>query len=427
MRVAFVTQPWDEVLPHAANFSSIAMVSYQLAKRLRQRGHEVILYGKLGYSQSPDETDDIGIRYRRFSVDAETKIARVVRGVERVLGYPSMLYPYFASNRYFPHYAEQIARDIRTNACDIIHVHNFSQFVPVLRKHNPAGKIVLHMHCEWLSQLSRNAVAARLQHADLVIGCSEYVTQKVRDRFPEYADRCKTLTNGVDTEVFAGSKPDEDRSPRAAPRLLFVGRVSPEKGLHVLLDAFQKVLERSPDTQLHIVGPNGQAPYEFLVLIADSLAVKSLARFYTSGLKVGRYPEFLASRIARFKPGQVVMAGEISQVELPDHYHAADMLINPSLSEAFGMSLVEAGACGLPVIGTRVGGMTEIIEDGVTGIVVEPDSPETLANAIASLLADKEKRNRMGNAGRTRAAELFTWKQKSDSLLAHYEQLLHSG
>ena len=87
------------------------------------------------------------------------------------------------------------------------------------------------------------------------------------------------------------------------------------------------------------------------------------------------------------------------------------------------MSLVEAAASQLPVVATRVGGMPEIIEEGVTGLLVAANDPVALAEAILTLLRDEGKRRAMGQAARRRAERLFNWQRITDSLWRCYQQL----
>jgi glycosyltransferase involved in cell wall biosynthesis len=101
------------------------------------------------------------------------------------------------------------------------------------------------------------------------------------------------------------------------------------------------------------------------------------------------------------------------------------LLLNPSFSESFGMSLIEAMACGIPVVATRVGGMTGIVADGETGLVVEPGDVPALAEATSVLLADDSRRREMGAAARRRALELFSWERVTEALDALYRE--HAG
>ena len=106
-------------------------------------------------------------------------------------------------------------------------------------------------------------------------------------------------------------------------------------------------------------------------------------------------------------------------------YQGADLLAFPSVwHEPFGIPIVEAMACGLPVVATRGGGVPEIIEDGETGILVERGDAAALAQGIIRLLGDDALRARMGRAGRRRAVERFSWETVAENLLACYERVL---
>jgi glycosyltransferase involved in cell wall biosynthesis len=411
LRIAFVSQPLDGVVPPQQ--SSIGIWTYQVARRLAV-SHDVMVYAKRMRGQ-PSPGDTRGVRYRFVPAVPNQALLRLSglaagrRGARR---------PLFAEVIYNLEYSLQVARDVRKQQCDIIHIHNFSQFVPVIRALNPSAKIVLHMHCEWLSQLDRPLVEARLRRADLVIGCSEHITGKVRRRFPERAGRCQTVFNGVDVDHFVGrEKPGP--APNGAPHLLFVGRVSPEKGLHVLLEAFRDVVRVYPEARLQIVGSAGSAPLEFLAALSEESRVSDLARFYR-----GSYLSYLHSLLPPPTSGQVIYRGPVPHSEIAEVYQGADVLINPSLSEAFGMSLIEAMASQVPVVATRVGGMPGIVEDGKTGLLVEPQNPRALAAAVLELAGDRGLRKSMGEAGRRRVIELFSWGRVVQTLLGHYKNLL---
>ena len=116
-------------------------------------------------------------------------------------------------------------------------------------------------------------------------------------------------------------------------------------------------------------------------------------------------------------------SGNVSHKELLSVYHASDLIVNPSLSESFGISVVEGMACGIPVVGTRVGGMCETILSGTTGVLVEPEAPRQLAGALASILADPAKARRMGAEGRERAVQCYSWQARAERLAALYESL----
>jgi spore coat protein SA len=423
MKIAFVTQNWDEVVPRVGGSSSIAILTYQIARRLTRSGDEVVIYAKRGDSQPRVQRDDEGIHYRRMPVAAEDRLLKPVKLFDRLSGSLHPKRPFFASVLYYLGYALQVACDLRRQQPDIVHIHNFSQFVPIIRVFNPSAKIVLHMHCEWLTQLDPAMIARRLRQADSVIGCSEYITGKVRDRFPRFAGRCQTIFNGVDVDHFVNENGHGMSKKTGIKRLLFVGRISPEKGVHVLLEALQKVVGRYPQVQLDVVGPPGNAPFEFLVRVSDDEQVSELASFYSRLLRRGDYLSDLQRRVPSNLASRVRFVGPVPNSRVVDYYREADVLINPSFSEAFGMSLIEAMACQLPVVATRVGGMTEVVEDTQAGLLVGPGDATALADAIIRLLADDDLRERMGQAGRRRAIERYSWEQVTESLLHLYEDI----
>jgi glycosyltransferase involved in cell wall biosynthesis len=121
---------------------------------------------------------------------------------------------------------------------------------------------------------------------------------------------------------------------------------------------------------------------------------------------------------------QVHFLGHVEHGKLPAHYAKADLLVLPSRMESFGLVLVEAMACGLPVVATRVGGIPEVVEDGVTGLLVPPNDPEALAEGINSLLEDPDRMKAMGARGRERAKEHFTWDTVAKRLVSLYTEVL---
>jgi hypothetical protein len=107
-------------------------------------------------------------------------------------------------------------------------------------------------------------------------------------------------------------------------------------------------------------------------------------------------------------------------------YQSADVLVLPSIyPEGFGIPIVEAGACGLPAVVTRRGGMPEVVESDKTGIICEPANPGALADEILKLLDDEPLRRSMGRAALARVSRLFTWEKIADSLFERYEQAMN--
>jgi glycosyltransferase involved in cell wall biosynthesis len=420
MRLAFVHQPLG-ILPVPATMGSIEVLNYELARRLA-RCCEVMVYSRKGPDQSISETHE-AVRFSRVTTRFDDKLLKTFDSRPRLRqlpGFRNPKRPLFASALAHLEYSLKVARDIRRQHCDWVHIHNFSQIVPVVRAFNPKVKIALHMNCEWTTQLEPSMMRRRLEKCDLIIGCSEFITGKIRRSFPEVARRCRTIFNGVDVTRFAPGA-DRRRCKDTATRLLFVGRIWPDKGPHVLLEAFKKVVETGPEVHLELagwkLGPMGPSS-EFAFLLTEDEKVLGLAPLYRRN-----YFEYLRGIVPPHLWGQVSVQEALPHSELADRYRMSDIFIAPSVwNEPFGMVIVEAMASGLPVIATRGGGIPEIVQDGETGLLAERGDSAGLAEAIMSLLENDGLRQSMGRAGRKRVMELFSWERISERLLSIYQE-----
>ena len=402
--VAFVSQPWARALPPS---ESVAIWTREVARRLSSEV-DVVVYGRGGRRALEIERED-GVQYRLVPAELDWRAMKLAAPLRR-LRQPGR--PFFAGYFFHPAYLAAVARDVARLRPAVVHVHNFSQFLPVLRRAWPSGRRVLHMHCEWLSQLAPSMIARRLGAADLVVGCSEHVAGRIRARFPAGAQRCQVVPNGVDVGRFT----PVTEPPRG--RLLFSGRVAPDKGVHVLCDAFRALRAQFPEVELELVGPEAPVAPEMQAALSDDPLVRGLDRFDGQGY-VGALRELLGVDLAAVR-----FAGPLPFDDMPRRYSAATMVVNPSLEEAFGMALVEAMAAGLPTVATSVGGMPEVVADGVTGLLVPPNDSAALAGALGRLLGEPELARRLGAAGRERAVQRFSWDAVAATTVSLYQQLL---
>lgn len=120
----------------------------------------------------------------------------------------------------------------------------------------------------------------------------------------------------------------------------------------------------------------------------------------------------------------VTLTGRLSREDLVSRYNRAELLVSPSLYEGFGLPAAEAMACGTPVIATTAGAFPEVIEDGRSGILVPPGDPQALASAIERVLDDGELRARLGEEGRRRIVDNFSWRDTALGTEALYEEVL---
>jgi len=185
--------------------------------------------------------------------------------------------------------------------------------------------------------------------------------------------------------------------------VLFAGRFENRKGIDVLLDVIPPLCMQHKKARFILVGEDRPR--------ADSNTFAA---------------EFRARHARASFLDRVIFAGKITDAELERHLAQCDVFVGPSRYESFGLVFLEAMMFGKPVVGCRVGGMKEIIVDGVTGLLVEPGDPETLRAALASLLADSAKRAAMGQAGRARYLAHYTREKMTERTLEVYRELLRT-
>ena len=412
MKIAFFDYPWT--LGEPPTVGSLCLYSYQMGRYLA-RYNEVIFYGSKAPHHQELEYYEEGILYRRIPKSFIDQILEPLNFPDNwQISNPKR--PFFASRLYYLGYYLQIARDIQSQQCDVIHMHLVSQFVPLIRAFNPKAKIVLHMNTEWLTQLDSVMIERQIEQVDLVIGCSDYVTNKIHKSFPNI--KCKTIFNGVDVNHFLPKDKNSQLKENRIKKLLFVGRISPEKGVHILLEAFNKVILHYPNVQLKIIGPeNAVLPWE--MMNREDPNVVKLTPFYKEN-----YSSQLRKIISANAANSVFFVGIVENFKLIEYYEQSDIFIFPSVwNEPFGIPIIEAMAMELPVIATYSGAFPELVEQGKTGLLVERSDADALTEAILCLLEDENLSKAMGKAGRQRAVEKFSWDRLSESLLDRYKQI----
>ena len=226
---------------------------------------------------------------------------------------------------------------------------------------------------------------------DRVITVSQSSAEDIRRIFKVPDNALRVIHNGIDTDLFNcdGNAPKEPHS------LIMVSSGGGHtKGVPYLLQALH-TLRREVEVKLTIVG-NNHPDCEQVRLVKEN------------GLE-----------------DIVTFTGGIEREELAKRYAKAEIAVAPSLYEGFGLPTAEAMACQLPVVVARAGALPEVIgKDGETGILVPPADSDTLATAIKRLLDDGALRRRMGEAGRKRVQENFSWEQAAKKAVQVYEELL---
>jgi glycosyltransferase involved in cell wall biosynthesis len=431
-QIAIVGQPWENVV--AESTGSMVIIAYGLADHLPP-GWRVTLYGCRLRGQRRWETDGGTIEIKRLWVIHKPHILlEVLLGI--LACYVKRRIAYHLSYWYHIFYALRVTFDIRSSKYDIVIVNNFAQFASIIKLFNPSAKVCLSMHCEWLSNYATAGMYRKLRKLDLIVGCSEYITAPIRTCYPALASKCHTVYDGADTDRFClssvGSAPED-----GTERLLYVGRLVPEKGIHVLIRAFQILAESRPTLRLDLVGATNRGRYLYFCPNLKDPAIASLAaEFYGDRLfeMVRRqltqgshsYLDDLVKRAGG--DDRIVFHGAVSHIETVDFYRRAAMLVFPSVwQEPSGFPTFEAQACGTPVVSTFSGGIPEYVENGRTGILVARGDARELALAIAQILDNPDRARAMGEAGRQRASEHFSLHVMSRRLVDLIEHLSPAG
>ena len=369
-----------------------------------------------------------GVKYRRIYAPIDKWLLYLMYGISRRI--PGYLYasrkkPYYESILQYFTYILKVAKDLKSENCDIVHIHEETEFIGIIRALNPEIRIVLHMHCDKLWQMDHKMIERRVKKADLILGCSQYITDNFRQRFPQLAARCHTLYNGVDLAKF--EEPERNKEKKLNyNRLLYVSKVSPEKGLHVLIEALEEIVKKDPSIHLDIVGSLNAWPLGFIIWLSEDKKVQKLAMFHDKK-NVNSYLSQIKSKIDSSNISKnVTFHGRIPHEDVVKYFHAADIFVLPSFSEAFGIGFIEAMAAQVPVVGTKVGGIPEIVENGKTGVLVESGNSKDLANAITELLGNEDLRQKMITQGKERV-EAFNWDKIVRNLEFLYAHMLNNS
>jgi len=304
---------------------------------------------------------------------------------------------------------KEIARAVRSlgRRFDIVHCHYLDTALGYLMAERlaPSGvKTFLHLHnVPDVTFANRYPVFWAMNSFDGILVVSGYVRSKVSNIFPSLSGKTSVVYNAVDPNEFRCRDVSNDAIELPdGVRMLYVGRIVKQKGLHYVVDAMALLKKRGKLNHLHllVVGPHGgfgeysPSPY--------ARHVKELCA-----------REGLTSRIH--------FIGNLDRNSLIRVYRSSDFLVAPSCwGEPCGTVVLEAMACSKPVIAFRDGGIPELVEDGVTGLLVNLGDTEALADAVASIEKDIELRLIMGRSAAARINGEFSYIHLARQLAAIY-------
>ena len=389
----------DLVSEHASPLAAIGGVDAggqnvhvaALAAGLARRGHDVTVHTRRDDEALPD----------RVVIHDGYDVAHVPAGPARALPKDELL-------PYMPAFARVLQGQWAEQPPDIVHAHFWMSGlaavdaaadlpVPVLQTFHALGSVKRrHQGAADTSPGERVELERRLcRDVDHVVAtCSDEVFELRRLGLPR--DRVSIVPCGVDTSVFTPRGPVAPRSDRR--RLLILGRVVERKG-H---DDAVRALRDLPDAELVVVG--GPPADE----VDDDAEIRRLRAVAAE--------EGVADRL--------LFTGSVARADVPAWIRSADVVLAVPWYEPFGITPLEAMACGRPVVASAVGGLVDTVADGLTGELVPPRDPGRLGEVLTSLLADDERRAAYGAAGVQRARARYRWNRVVADTEAVYRHVL---
>jgi spore coat protein SA len=308
-----------------------------------------------------------------------------------------------------PSYLKKVAKNIKELDIRIVHVRNRPLYMPVLRKLlGSEYKLILHEHNQNIADTLTNKQAIDVfESIDAYVGVSQFTHDFELSRYPQYHKKCRAILNGVNLEKFRPYWEQKQKAHDIRWRygvegkkvILFAGAIRERKGVHSLVEAFRTVNKFHPDATLVIAGGSKD----------NTEATDAYAKKVVS--------------LAHGLP--VIFTGYIPPKDINNVYLLGDIFVGPSIwDEAFGLVFAEASACGLAVIGSKRGGIPEIIKDEKTGLLInDPEDPQEIAQKIISLLDSPKKIEEYGKAAREYMEQSFSWDRTAREIEALYDEL----
>lgn len=374
---------------------------HDINRHLVRRGHSVTVVTPGDPALSREDMFD-GVRIVRFPLNlpADLTYGRVAQSRVSWLGR-------FAQVAVMGNYLEAqyraVIAEAREGLADVIHAHwaipTGPAAVMAARKLGIPSVITMHGGDVYVNPAQgydfptrwyvRPALRWTLRHAGALTAITEDCRQHAL-RAGAPGNNIRLVFNGTDLRRFSPSENGGRANLQFGPNMIFACRqLFPRKGIRFLLEAAAQLKPKFPDLKVVLAGDGFERP--------------QLARL-AADLGIGDDVTFL---------------GWVANADLPPYYRAAALSVIPSLEEGFGIPAAEAMGCEVAVVASDAGGLPEVVEHGVTGLVVPRGDAGALAHAIGALLADPERRRAMGLAGRERALRLFDWERSAEQ----FEQL----
>jgi glycosyltransferase involved in cell wall biosynthesis len=359
---------------------------YSLSRELAARGHEVTVLTSLESGLCKNENIS-GVKIHRIKVlmkvynnpVAPSLFAKLIQEDAKNCVLHAHQYPIFFSD-------VSAFVSLTRHIPFILHVHvipepkSFSSSIPLTLYYKLLWKLTLKPTCR--------------------IIVPSFAYRKLLLNLGVAAKKIRVVPYAIDTYKFHPKNDGSNFKKKVACEgfkiILTVGRLNYQKGLHVLIKALPLIKNQFKDIKLIIVGEGEERKH-----LQD----------LTMRLNVDE---------------NVVFTGALHNDELPQAYACADVFVLPSFFESFGITFLEAQATGKPIVGTNVGGVPEAVLNRESGLLIEPGNVKDLAQAVITILSDREMAKRMGERGRKHVEENFSWYIAVDKIVSLYKEILQN-
>lgn len=352
-----------QILPEL-NIGGVETGVFDLAIRLAKLGHRSIVISNGG--ELVKQLESQGVRHFLLPVHKKSPLTifRMIGAVEKVL---------------------------KDEKADIVHARSR---MPAIIGYYAAKKVGIPFITTCHGYYSKHPISGVMGWGKFVIAISQVIAKHMIEDFKVPYRRVKLVYRGVDLERFKYREPDE--SAKKEYVIGMVGRLSPIKGHTFFLRAVSKVVKAIPRLKVLIVG---DAP-------PDKVKYRQELEDLSRRLGLTKYVEFLGRRN-----------------DIPEILSKMDLLVLATVTqEAFGRVIIEGFASGVPVLATSVGGVTEIIRNGENGLLVPPEDPQSMADAIIKILKDRKLSKELARQARRDVEEKFTLDKMVEDTIKIYEE-----
>jgi len=363
--------------------------------------------GGLNTTFGPIQVDVITTRFAGGEPLEQVNRYVTVHRIDLPAIYPTDAYNHvIADNDLLAEYASGLAEN---EWYQIVHVHDWlTGAAGVALKNRFKIPLVVTIHATEHGRQQGNLVSERSwgidrQERELcheawkVIACSRYMAEQLHSHFGTPYDKIIVVPNGFELSAHVLDSEEakvalrRKYAPNDEHLLLYVGRISYEKGVHILIDAMPAILAEYPDTKLLIAGKNGRR----LAPQAEQLGVTHAIQFL----------------------------GFISNEERDHLYQIVDAAVFPSLYEPFGIVALEAMGLGCNVIASHVGGLSEVVQHLEDGLTIYPDDPASIAWAVRELFRDPVAAKERKERAKRKVRERYSWQGVAEHTARLFESV----